>query len=130
MIAFPGDHWHKTIFFSSSFGRSVRRTHSRSLRTGPMFMFGPVLRSSTCRPNWYLERSLLAMLDFAFAGRLDTSVTTCVDIACSMVSSTTAATMLSRLTAASKEHVVVSVGKMGVTVDDRIFVVTGDRAPP
>ena len=70
------------------------------------------------------------MLDFAATGRLDTSVMTCLDIAGSMVSSTTATTMFYRLTAASKEHVVVSVGEMGVTVGNGVLIVAVDGAPP
>ena len=65
-------------------------------------------------------------LDFASTGRLDTSVRTRLDITGSLVSSTTATTMFDRLTAASKEHVVVSVGEIGVTVCYRILVVALD----
>ena len=70
------------------------------------------------------------MLDFAPAGRLDTLVTTCIDIAGLMVLITTATLMLSRLTAASKEHVAVSVGEMGVTVGNGVLIVAVDGAPP
>ena len=109
---------------------SSRCTHSRSLRPGPVFVFGPVLCSSRCRASWYLGRSLLAMLDFAATGRLDTSITTCSDIAGSMVLSTTATRMFYRSTAASKEHVVVSVGEMRVTVGNGVLIVAVDGAPP
>ena len=70
------------------------------------------------------------MLDFAATGRLDTAIRTCSDIAGLMVSSTTATTMFYRLTAASKEHVFIGVGEMGVTVGNGVFIIAVDGAPP